>query len=86
MVANEKSLTNTKSSRLLTRQDAAAYCAVSVTTFDSICPIIPFALVKGRPRLNRFDKDDIDQWIKELKGLNDNLKSSTESILDRLDQ
>ncbi len=65
MAVKENQPQNTKSSRLLTRQDAAAYCSISVTTFDSICPIIPFALVKGRTRLCRFDKHDIDLWIED---------------------
>ena len=85
MAPSDNQLQNINS-RLLTRQDAAAYCAVSVATFDSICPIVPFAMVKGRARLHRFDKRDIDLWIEQLKGLNDNLKRSTNSILDRLDQ
>lgn len=86
MAVKENQPQNTKSSRLLTRQDAAAYCSISVTTFDSICPIIPFALVKGRTRLCRFDKHDIDLWIENVKGLNDNRDQSLDSILNRLDQ
>lgn len=73
-----------RSTRLLNRQEAAAYCAVSVPTFDRICPISPFALVKNNPRLFRFDKRDIDLWIESLKGLNDNRSISKSEILDRL--
>jgi predicted DNA-binding transcriptional regulator AlpA len=51
--------------RLLTRQQAAAYCGVSVPTFDGICPIKPVALGTGK-RLERFDRISLDRWINSL--------------------
>jgi hypothetical protein len=55
--------------RLLKRQQAAAYCGVSVPTFAAICPIIPIALGVGK-RLERYDIRDLDDWIETLKGNN----------------
>jgi hypothetical protein len=51
--------------RLLTRQQAAAYCGVSVPTFESICPIKAVALGTGK-RLERFDRISLDRWINSL--------------------
>jgi hypothetical protein len=48
--------------RLLTRQQAAAYCGVSVPTFVGICPVKGLALGKGK-RLERFDRFFLDRWI-----------------------
>jgi hypothetical protein len=53
--------------RLLTRQQAAAYCGVSIPTFDGICPIKPVAL-GGAKRLERFDRISLDRWINSLAG------------------
>lgn len=51
--------------RLLTRQQAAAYCGVSVPTFVGICPIKAVAL-GGCKRLERFDRIFLDRWIDSL--------------------
>jgi hypothetical protein len=51
--------------RLLTRRQAAAYCGVSVPTFDGICPIKAVALGTGK-RLERFDRISLDRWISSL--------------------
>jgi hypothetical protein len=51
--------------RLLTKQQAAAYCGVSVPTFDGICPVKAIALGIGK-RLERFDRFSLDGWIDSL--------------------
>lgn len=51
--------------RLLTRQEAAAYCGVSVPTFDGVCPVKAIALGNGK-RLERFDRISLDGWIDSL--------------------
>ncbi len=51
--------------RLLTRQEAAAYCGVSIPTFEGICPIKAIALGNGK-RLERFDRVLLDGWIDSL--------------------
>lgn len=51
--------------RLLTKQQAAAYCGVSVPTFDGICPVKAIALGNGK-RLERFDRISLDGWIDSL--------------------
>lgn len=51
--------------RLLTRQEAAAYCGVSVPTFDGVCPVEAIALGNGK-RLERFDRISLDRWIDSL--------------------
>ena len=70
--------------RLLTRGDAAAYCSVSVPTFERICSIAPVSLVKNNPRLVRFDIRDIDSWIESKKVLNDNQTASKADVIDGL--
>ena len=51
--------------RLLTRQEAAAYCGISVPTFEAICPVRAIALGDGK-RLERFDRASLDRWIDRL--------------------
>jgi hypothetical protein len=51
--------------RLLTLQQAAAYCGVSVPTFVGICPIKAVALGNSK-RLERFDRIFLDKWIDSL--------------------
>ena len=51
--------------RLLTRQEAAAYCGVSAPTFEGICPVKAIALGNGK-RLERFDRVSLDGWIDSL--------------------
>ena len=53
--------------RLLKKQQAAAYCGVSVSTFAAVCPVTPIALGVGK-RLERYDIRDLDDWIERLKG------------------
>jgi hypothetical protein len=53
--------------RLLTRQQAAAYCGVSVSTFSGICPVKAVALGTSK-RLERFDRMSLDGWISSLAG------------------
>jgi hypothetical protein len=48
--------------RMLTRQQAATYCGVSVPTFMLICPISPVALGEGK-RLERYDIRSLDTWL-----------------------
>ncbi len=51
--------------RLMTRQEAAVYCGVSVPTFGGICPVKAIALGSGK-RLERFDRISLDRWISSL--------------------
>lgn len=51
--------------RLLTLKEAAHYCGVSVPMFQKHCPLRPVALGPG-PRLRRFDRQNLDQWIDDL--------------------
>jgi hypothetical protein len=51
--------------RLLSREQAAAFCGVSIPTFTSVCPIKAVALGHGK-RLERFDRISLDQWIDSL--------------------
>ena len=53
--------------RLLTRDQAADYCGVSVPTFAAICPIHPIAMGNGK-RMERFDVQALDDWINGLRG------------------
>ncbi len=51
--------------RMLTRQQAAAYCGVSVPTFMLVCPVSPVALGEGK-RLERYDIRSLDEWLDNL--------------------
>lgn len=68
--------------RLLTRAEAAAYCALSVPTFNMLCPVAPVPLGLGK-RQKRFDRYDLDKWIDGLKG--DEAKSDFDRALELLD-
>ena len=52
--------------RLLTRQQAAAYCSVSLPTFEACCPVHAVSL-GGSKRLDRYDVRDLDTWIDGLR-------------------
>lgn len=69
-VGNQKSSalsksTNEISPRLLTRQQAAAYCGVSVPTFTLHCPVPAVSFARGK-RLERYDILSLDRWIDGL--------------------
>lgn len=53
--------------RLLTREQAADYCGVSVPTFAAVCPVAPIAMGHGK-RMERFDVQALDAWITGLRG------------------
>jgi hypothetical protein len=53
--------------RLLTREQAAAYCGVSLPTFMGICPVLPIALGASK-RLERYDLRALEQWIDTFSG------------------
>ena len=54
--------------RLLTREQAAIYCGISVPTFSVHCPVRPVSLGPGK-RLERYDIHSLDRWIDTLSGL-----------------
>ncbi len=55
-----------RNKRLLSRQEAAAYCGMSVPVFERLCPIAPLDL--GGARLHRWDVARIDAWIDSMQG------------------
>ena len=48
--------------RLLSRDMAAAYCGVSVPTFEAWCPVIP---IRESNRV-LYDRAKIDRWLDSL--------------------
>lgn len=52
--------------RLLTRQQAAAYCGLSLPSFLTVCTVPVLALGTGK-RLERYDIRDLDSWIDDFK-------------------
>ena len=56
--------------RLMSRQMAAAYCDMSVSTFERVCPVTPISLSEERmdKRLLRYDAAALDEWINALSG------------------
>lgn len=53
--------------RMLTKEQAAAYCGVSVPTFIDICPLPPVSLGPDA-RLNRWDVRALDEWLDKIAG------------------
>jgi hypothetical protein len=51
--------------RLLTRAQAAAYCGMSLPTFERLCPVDPVDL---RMRGYLDDRKVLDRWIDGLSG------------------
>ena len=70
--------------RLLNREDAAYYCAVSVSTFDRVCDVRPIVLSRFSPKLKRFDIRDLDDWIALRKVSNTNTVPSKIDIINGL--
>lgn len=64
--------------RLLTGQEAAQYCGVSVTTFRSLVPVSPVRIGGAV----RFDRVELDRWITKATR---NEPLTAEDWLDRLD-
>jgi hypothetical protein len=60
--------------RLMTRQQAASYCGISVATFSANCPVAPVALGEGK-RLERYDVRALDAWIDNLREMTDSMKN-----------
>jgi len=58
--------------RLLSREQAAGYCGVSVPTFEAECPVIP---VRIRTRV-LYDRAAIDRWLDTLTEKTPELGSS----------
>lgn len=54
--------------RLLTKEQAAAYCGVSPPVFSDKCPVKPVALGESE-RLRRWDRNALDEWIDRLGGM-----------------
>ena len=46
--------------RLLNKQQAAAYCGVGVASFDAACRVQPVILCD---RIKRWDREALDEWI-----------------------
>lgn len=65
--------------RLLSRELAAAYCGVSIPTFEGACPVIPVKIT------NRvlYDRVALDRWLDSLGG--PDAKLPAEDWLGRLD-
>jgi hypothetical protein len=51
--------------RLLTKEQAAAYCGVSAVTFEAVCPLKPVSLGDS-VRLRRYDLKALDEWLDRL--------------------
>lgn len=64
--------------RLLSRDDAAAYCGLPPKRFEALCPVAAIPLPTGK---RVFDAYDLDRWIESLKA---NATDTDADILDRL--
>jgi hypothetical protein len=52
-------------SRLMTKAEAAHYFGIAVKRFEAMCPVRPVRLAD---RIERYDVQDLDLWIENLKG------------------
>lgn len=50
----------------MTEQLAAAYCGISVDTFDKVCPVKPVVITQSR-RGRRYLKCRLDEWLLSLE-------------------
>ena len=53
--------------RLLNKEQAAAYCGISASSFAAYCPVAPVSLGSNK-RLQRYDLHRLDEWIETLSG------------------
>ena len=58
--------------RLLTKKQAAIYCGISPALLDGVVKVQPIKLCPKRPRLDRYDVRDLDEFIDNLKGTSGN--------------
>jgi hypothetical protein len=49
--------------RMLSKEQAAAYCGVSPPVFEQACPVKPIQLLE---RILRYDRFALDQWMNSL--------------------
>jgi hypothetical protein len=66
--------------RLLNKKQAAAYCNVALSTFDSVCPV-PGIAMDRLGRVVRYDVHALDRWIDRLGQIN---PASAKTKEDRL--
>jgi hypothetical protein len=50
--------------RMLTQEEAAEYCGVSVKAFKRACPVV--ATVIGESAIRRYDIRKLDEWLDRL--------------------
>lgn len=54
--------------RLLTQQQAAAYCGLCVSNFRKACRVKPVQMLG---RIPRYDRRDLDRWLDSLSPYRD---------------
>lgn len=52
--------------RLLTSEEAAGYCRMSVPTFKLLCPVRPLRFGEGKRAMVRYDVHTLNEWIDRL--------------------
>jgi hypothetical protein len=69
--------------RLLTREQAAAYCQVSTEIFIARCPVRPVKMGET-VRSHRWDIKELDRWLDSLSGEAPTIASNGQQWIDRL--
>lgn len=67
--------------RMLSKEQAAAYCGVSLPVFEQACPVKPVQLLE---RILRYDRFALDQWMNNLD--NDSFEKKLNPVLEAWDQ
>ena len=70
------------SPRLLTKTEAAAYCRMTPTVFERLCPV---RSLKFSERLVLFDVAKIDAWIESLQAPKNAANRSVDDFIDAME-
>jgi hypothetical protein len=70
--------------RLLTQQEASAYCGMSLPTFKRMCGVRPLVFGEGKRALYRYDKSALDIWIDGLATPESRGVLSADEALERM--
>lgn len=79
-----KSTIQKPAARLLTSQEAADYCCMSIPTFKRVCTVAPLKLGEGTRALLRYDVQSLDEWIDRLSHPGSSSPLSPQEALERM--
>jgi hypothetical protein len=69
---------------LLTSDEAASYCSMSLPTFKRLCTVQPLRFGEGKRALLRYDVRSLDEWIDGLNQPSPSSPLSPHEALERM--